>query len=59
MKNALILETNYILECPKITFTLTCIYMLINTSSILVLCSGLSEKCEMTRGLKLHSGVLR
>lgn len=52
------LGTKHILECPKFTFTFTCIYMLINTSSILVLCSGLSSKCEMTHGLKLHSGTL-
>lgn len=34
MNNALILDTTRILECPKNTFTLTCIYMLINTYSL-------------------------
>ena len=33
MRNALTLDTTQILECPKITFTFTCIYMLINTYS--------------------------
>lgn len=42
MKNALILDTTQILDCPKITFTFTCIYMLINTYSSLHSWSGLS-----------------
>lgn len=51
MKNALILFTTQILECPKITFTLTCIYVLINTAYVHVVdCL----RIEMIHTLKLH-----
>lgn len=35
MKNALKLDTTQILECPKITFTFTCLFTLLNTYSSL------------------------